>query len=345
MLGESVFSFVVSRAPKVSQSVAARRHSVVPAIVIAASLVLSGCDLLVSEPGKGDRGKPVIHETTEGLPKTITNSIDMQLALIPTGEFAMGAGPMEEFVDIDERAHRVAISRPFYLGVYEVTLGQFRQFVEATAYKTEGEQGDGRNLGYTGGGSQFDTGPFSWRDPGFPQDDNHPVVLVSWNDAAEFCRWLSHKENRTYRLPTEAEWEWACRAGTTTRFSSGDDESTLTKVANIHTVQPKDDSKAVFWGDGYAFTLPVGSFQPNPFGLYDMHGNVQEWCVDWYEPDYYARSPKIDPQGPTKSTDKRSVRGGSYHIMPWHARSANRAAGTPSYRFYDLGFRVVCEAR
>ncbi len=252
----------------------------------------------------------------------------------------MGATASKDFADVDERFHRVRISKPFYLGVHEVTVGQFRRFVEATGYKTDGEQGAGLNLGFTGTARQFELGPYNWRDPGFPQEDDSPVVLVSWNDATQFCQWLSRQEQRTYRLPTEAEWEWACRAGTTTRYSSGDEEASLAQVANIHTVLPMPQTTAVTWGDDYLFTFPVGTFRPNSFGLYDMHGNVQEWCADWYERDYYAQSPTTDPRGPSTGTE-RTVRGGSYLLMPWHARSVNRSSGLPTYRYCDLGFRVA----
>lgn len=311
-------------------------------LLLVASVVVVGRRCVLRKRHEQSRGASLIFSDSMDHPATITNSIGMQLARIPAGEFVMGSTGREDFVDIDERAHRVRLSRPFYLGVHEVTVGEFRQFVETTGYRTDGEQGSGQNLGFSGKELQFDLGPYTWRSPGFPQDDHNPVVLVSWNDATEFCRWLSRRENKPYRLPTEAEWEWACRAGTTTRFSSGNEESTLPEVANIHTVQPQAEASAVSWGAGFLFTLPVGTFHPNQFGLYDMHGNVQEWCADWYEQDYYADSPKSDPAGPSTGT-QRAIRGGSFQVMAWHARSANRSAGTPSYRYYDLGFRVACE--
>ncbi|MEN6498592.1 MAG: formylglycine-generating enzyme family protein, partial [Thermoguttaceae bacterium] len=218
------------------------------------------------------RNRPTILPETDGRAALTTNHLGMKLVLIPSGEYLMGFSPGSDFVDRDERAHHVRLSRPFYLSVHEVTVGQFRQFVNATGYRTEGEQGNGQNHGFTGTGMQFDLGPHTWRDPGFPQDEDSPVVLVSWNDATEFCRWLSNKENQSYRLPTEAEWEWACRAGTSTRFSTGDADDTLREVANIYKVQPKPQAQGVVWGEGYLFTTPVGAFRANRFGLYDMHG-------------------------------------------------------------------------
>lgn len=315
---------------------------VLVAVVSIATVVVVRRSLSIRDHQGSQRGESVILSHRAGYPPAITNSIGMQLAWVPAGEFVMGSTTTKEFIDADERAHWVRISRPFYLGMHEVTVEQFRQFIEATGYKTDGERGSAQSLGFSGSELQFDLGPYTWRNPGFPQSDNHPVVLVSWNDANEFCRWLSRQEKKTYRLPTEAEWEWACRAGTTTRFSCGNEESTLPEVANIHTVQPKADGSSICWGEGFLFTLPVGTFRPNPFRLYDMHGNVQEWCADWYEREYYAESPKTDPTGPSTGT-QRAVRGGSYHVMPWHARAANRSGGTPSYRYHDLGFRVVCD--
>ena len=127
---------------------------------------------------------------------------------------------------------------------------------------------------------------YSWRNAGFEQTDEHPVVCMSWNDAVEFCKWLSRKEGKTYRLPTEAEWEYACRAGTTTRYYSGDDPETLAKVGNVADAAAKAKFPEWTWtikaSDGYVFTAPVGRFKPNAFGLYDMHGNAGQWCADWY---------------------------------------------------------------
>ena len=128
------------------------------------------------------------------------------------------------------------------------------------------------------------------------------MVNVSWNDAVAFCKWLSRKEGKSYRLPTEAEWEYACRAGTTTRYHSGDDPETLAKVANVADATAKAKFPAWKWtikaSDGYVFTAPVGQFKPNAFGLYDMHGNARQWCADWYGGDYYGKSPVDDPNRP-----------------------------------------------
>jgi formylglycine-generating enzyme required for sulfatase activity len=186
---------------------------------------------------------------------------------------------------------------------------------------------------------------YSWRNPGFEQTDEHPVVCVSWNDAAAFCKWLGGKEGRPHRLPTEAEWEYACRAGTTTRYSSGDDPETLAGAGNVadaavKTKFPGLAQHALKAGDGYVFTSPAGSFRPNAFGLYDMHGNAWQACADWYGAEYYAASPADDPVGPD-SGNGRVHRGGSWFVGPADARSAGRSGAAPDHRGNGTGFRVA----
>ena len=295
----------------------------------------------------------------------IINSLGMKLALIPAGEFKMGSGESAEetvaffnktyggdrlkadFFKGDHPQHRVRITRPFYLGTCHVTRGQFRQFVADTAYKTDAEKG-GRFKGAVGWDPDTKKVGFnekySWRNAGFEQTDEHPVVNVSWNDAVAFCEWLSRKEGKTYRLPTEAEWEYACRAGTTTRYYSGDDPETLVKVGNVADAT----FKAKFQGakytitasDSYLFTAPVGLFQPNAFGLYDMHGNALQWCADRYGAEYYAVSPVDDPTGPD-SGESHVVRGGSWITPSYSAGSAKRGGAKPGTRNDGTGFRVA----
>ena len=171
------------------------------------------------------------------------------------------------------------------------------------------------------------------------------MVNVSWNDAIAFCKWLGDKEGKTYRLPTEAEWEYACRAGTTTRYYSGDDPETLAKVGNVVDAAAKAEFPGWTWAitasDGYVFTAPVGSFKPNAFGLYDMHGNAWQWCADRYGREYYATSPAADPTGPD-SGQERVLRGGSWSFRSDYARSASRFFYVPDYRSgYRAGFRVA----
>ena len=231
--------------------------------------------------------------------------------------------------------HRVRITKPFYLGTYHVTRGQFRQFVTDSGCKTDTEKAEGREV----------SRGYSWRSTVFAQTDEHPVIHVSWNDAAAFCQWLSKKEGKTYQLPTEAEWEYACRAGTTTRYHSGDDPETLATVANVADATAKaklpnltDVTKA---SDGYVFTAPVGRFKPNSFGLYDMHGNAWHWCADWYDEDYYGKSPVDDPKGPDSGEYYRVVRGSSWIEGPYRARSDARIGGALDVPTYITSFRVV----
>ena len=278
-------------------------------------------------------------------PQVITDSIGMKLVLIPAGEFTMGSPEGEEDRDWDETQHRVCITKPFYLGVYEVTVEDFRQFVTGTGYKTDAERDRG---GYawseTAGPSEGPDPKYSWRNPGFTQTDRHPVVNVSWNDAVAYCGWLSRKEGQTYRLPTEAEWEYACRAGTTTRYSHGEDSEGLVKVGNVadaaFAARVPELMGGIKASDGYAFTSPVGNFLPNPFGVYDMNGNVWEWCADWYGEGYYQKSPLSDPPGPTTGSF-RVFRGGSWNYSAWVCRSASRTWMPPDNSYVTQGFRVA----
>jgi formylglycine-generating enzyme required for sulfatase activity len=294
----------------------------------------------------------------------ITNSIGMKLTLIPAGEFKMGSRESAEataaffnktyesdtlnagvFKD-EHPQHRVRITKPFYLGTYHVTRGQFRQFVKDTGYKTDAKKGERPGaFGWNPDTKHIDWNEkYSWRNAGFEQTDEHPVVSVSWKDAVAFCKWLSKKEGKTYRLPTEAEWEYACRAGTTTRYYSGDDPETLAKVGNVADATYKaefpNEKGAIKASDGYVFTAPVGKFKPNAFGLYDMHGNASQWCADWYGAEYYAKSPTDDPTGPDFGDD-RVLRGGSWYCAPSICRSAVRIRLRRVFRDLYTGFRAA----
>ncbi|WP_417385389.1 SUMF1/EgtB/PvdO family nonheme iron enzyme [Gimesia sp.] len=295
------------------------------------------------------------------LRKSITNSIGMQLAEIPAGEFLMGSGKSaaeiarlfeskaENFAD-EHPQHRVKITKSFQMGVFEVTVGQFRQFVEATGYQTEAEKDGEGGYGWNETTEKFEgrDPKYNWKNTGFKQTDEHPVVNVTWNDAVAFCKWLSRQEGKSYRLPTEAEWEYACRGGTTSLYQTGDDPNGLAVIGNTADQTAKDrwtnyqtfDYLSV--RDNYVFSSPVGSFRSNAFGLYDMHGNVWEWCQDWYGEDYYGKSPITDPSGPS-SGSSRVLRGGSWSFNPQYDRSANRYRCSPDYCHNNFGFRVVCE--
>jgi formylglycine-generating enzyme required for sulfatase activity len=246
------------------------------------------------------------------------NGISLRMKRIPAGSFMMGSPAEGLEADIvrrikefwqqnswgeyDETQHQVTITKPFYMGVHEVTQAQWQAVM-------------GNNPSY------------------FKGDDN-PVEMVSWDDAVEFCRKLSSKSGRKVRLPTEAEWEYACRARTTTAFNTGETISTDQENYNGDYTYG-NGRKGVYRGK----TTPVGSFGANAWGLYDMHGNVFEWCSDWYG-DYDLENIK-DPQGVSSGTN-RVVRGGSWNYIPWFCRSANRNSIVPGGRG-SIGFRVVLD--
>ncbi|OWW22717.1 DNA recombination protein RecF [Noviherbaspirillum denitrificans] len=307
------------------------------------------------------------------VPTTVTNTLGMQMVLLPSGDFMMGNDtPPEDLARLypqyepkrlkeltDEApVHLVRITRPFYIARHEVTVGQFRQFVQASGYTPESVADKTGGYGYNPSydpatsrrGDAFEgrDSRYSWENPGFVQGDDHPVVNVTWNDAQALVRWLSQTEGRRYRLPTEAEWEYACRAGTRTQYHSGDDPVSLAAVANVFDADAaanwqKWQAFAVPAHDGYAFTAPVGQFAANAFGLHDMHGNVWEWTADWHDDTYYARSPVDDPAGPAEG-EVKVRRGGSWHTWPLYARCAYRNWNNPATRYTLVGIRVVMEA-
>ncbi len=283
-------------------------------------------------------------EAPAAAPDEITNSIGMKLKLIKPGTFTMGSPKEEEGRRHDEGPqHEVEITKAFYMGAYPVTKGQFAAFVQDDGYQTDAEKDGKGGWGLNLATAAWEQKPENtWRHPRFPQVDDHPVVEVSWNDATAFCAWLSKKEGKSYELPTEAEWEYACRAGTTTRFWCGDTDASLKGNANIadaslHASCP-GATWAVAWDDGHAFTSPVGTFKANPWGLYDMHGNVWQWCADGY--DKYQERYIKDPKG-KESANSRVLRGGSWRVDPRNCRSAHRYNFVPAYRFDYDGFRVV----
>ena len=239
----------------------------------------------------GRRREPAEQDQTQaGDP--IVNSIGMSLVQIPAGTFTMG--------DDDETPHQVTLTKGFELGVYEVTQEQYEQVMGSNPSEFKGPQ--------------------------------NPVEMVSWDEAVEFCRKLSalpaeQSVGYVYRLPTEAEWEYACRAGTTSKYSFGDSESELGDYAWY-----RDNSGGT--------THPVGQKKPNGFGLYDMHGNVWERCQDWYGD--YPKGSTTDPTGAASgSGSERVIRGGSWYFYSDEFRSADRNSLPPDLRGYGLGFRVL----
>jgi formylglycine-generating enzyme required for sulfatase activity len=227
-----------------------------------------------------------------------TNSVGMKFVRIDPGSFMMGN---PEGGDFDERpVHRVNITKPFYIAVTEVTNAQYEQF-DPSHMNMRGRRG-------------------------VSKESNEAVLFVSWNEAVKFCKWLSEKENVPCRLPTEAEWEYACRAGTTTKYYTGDE---LPETYHKHQEREAFPSPV---------NLTVGTTPANKWGLYDMHGNVEEWCYDWYGP--YSAAEQTDPVGPVDG-DFRVTRSGSYNTNVSYLRSANRMGTLPEDKHWLIGFRVV----
>lgn len=303
-------------------------------------------------------------------PEVVTNRLGMQMVRVPAGEFLMGNDlPADRMAALfpgmepqrlaelwDEApVHRVRITRGFYMARHEVTVGQFRRFLEASGHVpqsiADGTGGYGfnpaRQAAPTAEAFEGRDPRYSWAEPGFAQTDDHPVVNVSWNDAQAMAEWLSRIEGRRYRLPTEAEWEYACRAGTRTQFHHGDDPASLARSGNVFDADAAEHWPA--WRrfalphrDGHAFTAPVGRFEPNAFGLHDLHGNVWEWTADWHDERYYERSPVDDPPGPEDGSVKVR-RGGSWHTWPLYARCSYRNWNSTGTRYVLVGIRLVMD--
>ncbi len=291
-----------------------------------------------------------------------------EMIWLPGGTFRMGS-PAGVGADNARPAHDVTLSH-HAVGKYPVTVGEFRRFCEATGYRTEAEKRDGAFV--WGKGNWGNKNDASWRNPYFAQDDRHPVVCISWNDAQAYCDWLSGETGQRYGLLSEAQWEHACRAGSVTRYCFGDDANQLEDYAWYSRNA----------GDG---TRPVGLKQANAWRLHDLHGNMWEWCRDWYSGDYYqqfvgsavrtdapevsaAHGPRSGPYGASQSTltmasgaavaassgeqplatgptgpetgSDRVIRGGSWSLDAGNCRSAYRLIRRPSRRYGHLGFRL-----
>ena len=247
----------------------------------------------------------LLHPAKAQAPKEITNSIGVKLVLIPKGTFMMGSPESEQGRYENETQHEVTISKDYYLGVYEVTQAQYEKVM-------------GKNLSYFQGAKVGN------------ENADLPVENVSWDEAVKFCKKLSalpeeKKAGRVYRLPTEAEWEYACRAGSKTAYSFDDEEGLLPEYGWFS----RNSSRR---------THTVGLLEPNAWGLHDMHGNVWEWCSDWYEE--YPKGAVSDPTGP-KEGSYRVLRGGCWGNEAADCRSAFRSGYDPSLRFNGLGFRLA----
>ena len=265
----------------------------------------------------------------------------MELIRIPAGCFQMGSPSNEEGRLPDEGpVHRVCIDE-FWLGKYEVTRGQFKTFIEATGYRTDADK---EGFAWAYDGEWIKKPGNNWNRAGFGQEDDHPVVNVSWDDAEAMAGWLSQKSKARFRLPTEAEWEYACRAATQTARFWGDDADRACKYANVADLTAGRQFNA--WTthnceDGYVYTAPAGRYEPNGSGLYDMLGNVGEWCGDVYDKEAYGGHSAKNPKYSSRDSS-RVIRGGNWLSHLQSARCASRDhLQSPTRRSHDLGFRLL----
>ncbi|MBK1720100.1 SUMF1/EgtB/PvdO family nonheme iron enzyme [Thiocystis violacea] len=263
--------------------------------------------------------------------------------------FQMGSPAGEAGRDGDEGRHRVCV-KDFALAPYEIQVGQFRRFVEATGYRTEAERNTGGVEGCMARDASDQNSKWgdrawaSWRKPSqeLANRDDHPVSCVSWNDARAYIDWLNGQTGGGYRLPTEAEWEYAARAGTETARFWGEDSAQACGYANVADTTELPDGS--LWSvvhacaDGYAFASAAGAFKPNAWGLYDMLGNVWEWTCSVYDKDYGGKENQCSSKN---DAGARAVRGGSWYYQPAGVRSADRDSTAPVYRYVHIGFRLA----
>lgn len=353
--------------------------AVAVALFLAAGAWADDAPALLKAPFSGSEAKAAQSAWAKHLNRQAVekNSLGEKLLLIPPGEFMMGnqediATTLDRFPYVDRKnivdelpRHRVRITKPFYLGATTITYGNFLTFYHDSGYKTDAERDGKPSWGYNSERKLVQSTTFVFWNTGWEQTYEHPVVYVSWNDAVAFCDWLSRKEGKKYRLPTEAEWEYACRAGTDHRYFWGDDPEDMVHYGNgpdqdFKRWEERDNANITIakWAngvktdtqipypflshrDGYVFTAPVGKFQANAFSLYDMSGNVWQWCSDWHDVNY-QNSPTDDPKGPDTGTE-RVERGGSWRNTPDDCRCAYRNNAGPALRYCELGFRVVRE--
>jgi len=278
-----------------------------------------------------------------------------EMVIIPAGTFIMGstkeatsrARLREDIAPREWPAHQVRILNTFAAGRYEITVGQYQEFVEDTQRTDPNTCITWNNAGKL----WAEVKGANWRNPGFPQDDNHPVGCLTYQDALDYSIWISDQTGQAYRIPTEAEWEYIARAGTDSLQSWGNTMETVCDYANAsdlsraeaHGGIDKEPTRFFDCYDGYVYTAPIGSYPPNQFGLYDLVGNVWEWVQDTFIPSYEGApidgSARIDPDRDARLV----VRGGGWYSRVWFVRPAGRSREHPEYRSMTLGLRLIRE--
>jgi formylglycine-generating enzyme required for sulfatase activity len=274
-------------------------------------------------------------------PKDVFKECDKcpEMVVVPAGSFTMGSPENErDRSDREGPQHALSIAQPFAAGKFAVTVDQFAAFVTDTHHDV------GQTCRTLEGGKNDEREGRSWRDPGFPQSGSHPAVCINFADAEAYVDWLSVKTGKRYRLLTEAEWEYAARAGTTTRFFFGDDEKETCRYGNGTDLEAKRKvpglGPSAPCSDGYAYTAPVGSFPPNAFGFYDMHGNARQWVEDCFHANYVG-APTDGSAWTSADCAVRVQRGGAWGYRPANLRSAYRDGNEPALRRSFTGFRVA----
>jgi len=276
----------------------------------------------------------------------------MEFVRVPGGSFMMGQSEKEKnwlvenfgkedyekYCKDEMPRHQVGLDG-FWMGQHEVTRGQFKRFVDETNHHSDVEKEGAYIINKSTQWKWEKRKGFDWKKPGYDQDDYHPVVCVSWKDAKAFIQWLNKKSSHTFALPTEAQFEYAARAGTQTMRFWGKDDTLACEYANVAD-KGNNWSSSFSCDDGYFFTAPVGNYRPNPFGLYDMMGNAWEWCEDVYVDNAYLNHAKRNPLVTSGGSD-RVYRGGSWNFDPRFLRAANRDRFWPEFTFSDLGFRLI----
>ena len=313
-----------------------REQIFLAAIGLLAALAVHPAAAQAPEPGKVFRDCPTCPE----------------LVVVPAGSFVMGstpeetkrAGLPEEQGSREWPAHKVTIAKPFAVGKYELTVGEYAAFATETKRPASDKCTTWDGVANKWG----EVATATWQNPGYPQTDKFPAGCLTLDDVRAYTAWLSKKTGQHYRVPSEAEWEYVARAGTKTQQTWGDDSSNICTMANVadlmraeaHGGDVKDSSRAFPCRDGYVFASPVGSFPPNPWGLYDVVGNIWEWTEDCFIPNYDAAPTDGSVHMPA-GCERLIVRGGGWYSRSWFARPPGRSREFPTYRSSTLGLRVV----